>query len=261
MTDIRVVISGTGTMGVVIAEAVAAAEGMTPVAFVDGRATVGRLNGLPVFMDAGLCLADREPQVVIDFTNAAWTPTLADAALAANVRMVIGTTGLPNAWVDELVGRTKAAKLGTVLAANYALGAVLMMQFAKTAARWFDAAEIIELHHDQKVDSPSGTAKTTAELMRSARSTDFSHRDSDKEPLPGARGAEYGGVAIHSVRLPGFVASQEVIFGGPGQTLTIRHDSTRESYMPGIILATREVMKLDHMVIGLEHLLGLTGQG
>lgn len=256
MSDIRVVISGTGKMGTVIAEAVAAAEGLVPVGFVDGLAARTAVNGLPVHSDAAVCIAECKPDVIIDFTNAAWTPTLADAALAAKVRLVIGTTGLPNNWVESLKTRTADAKVGCVFAANYALGAVLMMQFAKTAARWFDAAEIIELHHDQKVDSPSGTAKTTAELMRGARDRDFSHRDSEKEPLPGARGAEYGGVAIHSVRLPGFMASQEVIFGSQGQTLTIRHDSTRESYMPGILLATREVMKLDHMVVGLEVLLG-----
>lgn len=257
MSDIRVVVSGTGKMGMVIAEAVAAADGLEVTGFVDALATRTEVNGVPVHRDAPTCIAGCRPDVIIDFTNAAWTPTLVDAALAANVRLVIGTTGLPNDWVENLKARAAEAKVGCVLASNYALGAVLMMQFAKSAARWFDSAEIIELHHDQKVDSPSGTAKTTAELMRSARDRDFSHRDSEKEPLAGARGAEYGGVAIHSVRLPGFVASQEVIFGGQGQTLTIRHDSTRESYMPGIILATREVMKLERMVVGLDVLLGL----
>ncbi len=257
MSDLRVVISGTGKMGTVIADAVEAAEGLEAVGFVDGLASRAEMNGLPVYRDVAACIADCQPDVFIDFTNAAWTPTLVDAALAAKVRLVIGTTGLPNEWVEALKSRTAEAKVGCVFASNYALGAVLMMQFAKTAARWFDAAEIIELHHDQKVDSPSGTAKTTAELMRGARDRDFSHRDSEKEPLVGARGAEFGGVAIHSVRLPGFMASQEVIFGSQGQTLTIRHDSTRESYIPGIILATREVMKLESMVVGLDVLLGL----
>jgi len=108
------------------------------------------------------------------------------------------------------------------------------------------------------VDSPSGTAKTTAERMRAARTNDFIHRNSEKEPLPGARGAEHGGIAIHSVRLPGFVASQEVIFGGLGQTLSIRHDTTgRDSFMPGVIAATRAVMSLDHLVVGLDALFGL----
>jgi 4-hydroxy-tetrahydrodipicolinate reductase len=134
-----------------------------------------------------------------------------------------------------------------------------MMQFARQAARFFDNVEIIELHHDQMVDSPSGTAKTTAELMRAARHTDFTHPNSEKEPVVGARGAELGGVAIHSVRLPGLVAHQEVIFGGLGQTLTIRHDTTgRDSFMPGVIMATRAVFERNGLVQGLDTLLGLT---
>jgi 4-hydroxy-tetrahydrodipicolinate reductase len=134
-----------------------------------------------------------------------------------------------------------------------------MMHFARQAARFFDNAEIIELHHDQKVDAPSGTAKTTAELMRAARKGPFVHPSTEKETIPGTRGGELGGIAIHSVRLPGLVAHQEVIFGGLGQTLTIRHDSTgRDSFMPGVVAAARAVMGLDHLVVGLDALLGLT---
>jgi 4-hydroxy-tetrahydrodipicolinate reductase len=149
-------------------------------------------------------------------------------------------------------------KLGVVVAANFAVGAVLMMHFARQAARFFENAEIIELHHDQKVDAPSGTAKATAELMRAAREKPFVYPPTEKETIPGARGAEYGGIAIHSVRLPGLVAHQEVIFGGLGQTLTIRHDTTgRDSFMPGVIVAARAVMDLDHLVTGLDALFGL----
>jgi 4-hydroxy-tetrahydrodipicolinate reductase len=259
MEDLRVVVSGAGKMGKQVAEAVAAAQGMTPVAFVDGLATTGKLNGLAVYTDASLCFEEREPDVVIDFTNAAWTPTLAEAAFAARVRLVIGTTGLSGDFVESLGSRAREKQLGVVVASNFAIGAVLMMHFAKQAARFFENAEIIELHHDQKVDSPSGTAKTTAELMRAARAANFQHVVSEKEPLPGARGAESGGVAIHSVRLPGLVAHQEVIFGGIGQTLTIRHDTTgRDSFMPGVIAATREVMNATGLVVGLDTLFGLT---
>lgn len=258
MADIRVVISGTGKMGRQVAASVAAEPGLTGVAFVDGLAAPGTLDGLPVFNDAAACFKETPCDVVIDFTNAAWTPSLAAAALEAGVRLVIGTTGLNDAYVTGLANRMKTKGLGGVVAANFAIGAVLMMHFAKEAARFFDNAEIIELHHDQKVDSPSGTAKTTAEGMRAARDNAFTHPVSQKEPLPGARGAEYGGIAIHSVRLPGLVAHQEVIFGGLGQTLSIRHDTTgRESFMPGVIMATREVMKLDHLVFGLDELFGL----
>lgn len=199
-----------------------------------------------------------QADVVIDFTNAAWTPGLAQAALAEGVRLVIGTTGLGEDFTTWLEQECKERKTGAVLASNFAIGAVLMMHFAKQAARFFDSAEVIELHHDQKVDSPSGTAKTTAELMRAAREDAFNYRSSEKETLTGARGAEHGGIAIHSVRLPGLVAHQEVLFGGLGQTLSIRHDTTgRESFMPGVIAATRAVMESKQLVVGLDRLFGL----
>jgi 4-hydroxy-tetrahydrodipicolinate reductase len=259
MADIRVIVSGTGKMGRLVAAAVAAEPDMTPVAFLDGLATEGKVDHLAVFTDPATCFAEKQPDVVIDFTNAAWTPQLTGPALAAGVRLVIGTTGLSDHFVTQLAHDMKTKGVGGVIAPNFAIGAVLMMHFARQAARFFDNAEIIELHHDQKVDSPSGTAKTTAELMRAARTESFIHPTSEKEPLPGARGAEYGGVAIHSVRLPGLVAHQEVLFGGLGQTLSIRHDTTgRESFLPGVIMATREVMKLDHLVVGLDELFGLS---
>ncbi len=245
-------------MGRQVAEAVAAEEDMLPVAVIDALAEGDTLNGLPLYNDPIHCFDIEKPDVVIDFSNHAWTPTLAEAAFARNVRMVIGTTGHAPGFAEWLAKEAVARKTGVVLAANFAIGAVLMMHFARQAARFFDHAEIIELHHDQKIDSPSGTAKVTAELMREARESSFLHRKSEKEPLEGARGAEYEGIAVHSVRLPGFVASQEVIFGGLGQTLTIRHDTTgRDSFMPGMIMATREVMRIDHLVVGLDELFGL----
>jgi 4-hydroxy-tetrahydrodipicolinate reductase len=258
MTDLRILVSGSGKMGREVATAVAAAPGMEPVGFVDAFATEDTLASLPVYREAAAAISDLKPDVIVDFTNAAWTPTLAAAALARGARLVIGTTGLSDGFISWLEAEAATMRLGAVVAANYAIGAVLMMHFARQAAPFFDNAEIIELHHDQKVDSPSGTAKTTAELMRAARAEDFDHPVSEKEPLPGARGAETGGVAIHSVRLPGLVAHQEVIFGGLGQTLTIRHDTTgRESFMPGVVAAVRRVMDLDHLVVGLDELFGL----
>jgi len=197
----------------------------------------------------------------VDFSNADWTPALADAALAHGVRMVVGTTGLSAAFVEELRSRCAAQKLGGVMASNFALSAVLMMEFARQAAKFFDHAEIIELHHNQKVDAPSGTAKTTAEMMLAARGKGFEHADTERFTVEGARGGDLGGIAIHSVRLPGLVAHQEVIFGSLGQTLTIRQDSTgRDSYMPGVLLAVRRVMEMDHLAVGLDRLLGL-GEG
>jgi 4-hydroxy-tetrahydrodipicolinate reductase len=259
MAPIRVVVSGSGKMGQQVIAALRAAEGMTPVGCVDGLAPDGEFEGVPLYCDASRCFAALTPDVVIDFTNAAWTPVLADAALLRGVRLVIGTTGLSPDFLAALETQAADRKTGVVVASNFAIGAVLMMHFAAQASRFFENAEIIELHHDQKVDSPSGTAKTTAELMRAARASDFLHPNSEKEPLPGARGAQHGGIAIHSVRLPGFVASQEVIFGGLGQTLSIRHDTTgRDSFMPGVIAATRAIMSLDHLVVGLDALFGLS---
>lgn len=245
-------------MGRQVAAAVASEPQMSAVGFVDGLVAGSHLDDLPLFTDAPSAMASLHPDVVIDFTNAAWTPQIAAAAMASGARLVVGTTGLSDEFMAWLENESRDRGTGAVVAANYAIGAVLMMHFARQAARFFDNAEIIELHHDQKVDSPSGTAKTTAEMMRAARDNPFTHPVSEKEPLPGARGAESGGIAIHSVRLPGLVAHQEVIFGGLGQTLTIRHDTTgRDSFMPGVIAATREVMKLDHLVVGLDALFGL----
>ena len=245
-------------MGQQVIEAVSAAPGLVAVAVVDALAAGETCAGLPLYRDADACFAAQSADVVIDFTNAEWTPVLARAAMARGVRMVIGTTGLPQEFVDWLGRESSSRGVGVVLAANFAIGAVLMMHFAGLAAPYFEAAEIIELHHDQKIDSPSGTAKATAETMRAARARDFRHKESERETLPGARGAEYGGIAIHSVRLPGFVAHQEVIFGGLGQTLTIRHDTTgRDSFMPGVVYAATKVLELKVLVVGLDRLMGL----
>ncbi len=251
-------VSGTGRMGRQVAAAVLAEPGMTPVAYVDGLAERGALDGVPVFREAGTALDQAKPHVVVDFTNAAWTPTIARAALQRGIPLVIGTTGLPAELLDELAREAAARGVGVVVAANFAISAVLMMHFARQAARFFDHAEIIELHHDAKVDSPSGTARATAEAMLAARGRPFNRPMPELETVPGARGAELGGVSIHAVRLPGLVAHQEVIFGGLGQILTIRQDSTgRDSFMPGVLLAIREVLTRRGLVVGLEPLLGL----
>ena len=258
MSDLRVVVSGTGKMGRQVAATVTAVDGMTPVAYADALVTADEVDGLPVYRDAAACFAAAAADVVVDFTNAAWTPGLCEAAIAHGVRPVIGTTGLSAEFMRWLESETAARKVGGFVASNFAISAVLMMYFARQASRFFDNAEIIELHHDQKVDAPSGTAKTTAELMRAERKDPFVFPVTEKETIPGTRGGELGGIAIHSVRLPGLVAHQEVIFGAIGQTLTIRQDSTgRESYMPGVVAAVRAVMGLDHLVVGLDKLFGL----
>jgi 4-hydroxy-tetrahydrodipicolinate reductase len=265
MSDpIRVLISGGGKMGRAIADGLDAEPSLDPVAVVDKLATAAACDlpsgrSIPVHTDAAVALDASRPDVVVDFTNAAWTPGLVRAALERGVRPVIGTTGLPPAFVDELAGECRGRRLGAVLAANFAIGAVLLMHMAAIASRFFDAAEIIELHHDQKVDAPSGTAIATARAMTAARAGRPFHRNvPQQESLPGTRTGAVDGVTVHSVRLPGLFAHQEVIFGGQGQTLTLRHDTSgRDCYLPGIVLACREVMRRQELVVGLDALVGL----
>jgi 4-hydroxy-tetrahydrodipicolinate reductase len=199
------------------------------------------------------------PDVVVDFSNHEWTSLIGPLAVSAGVRPVIGTTGLTEAFVAGLERDCAAAQLGGVVASNFALGAVLLTHLARTVAPYFDNVEIIELHHDQKVDAPSGTALTMAEAMLSARNGKvFDYPETTKQTIPGTRGGQFGGAGMHSVRLPGLVAHHEIIFGGLGQTLTLRHDSTsRESFLPGVLLAVREVMQRHELVRGLDRLMGL----
>jgi 4-hydroxy-tetrahydrodipicolinate reductase len=174
---------------------------------------------------------------------------------------VVGTTGFDEGRFTKLRSQlAKASSVGILIAPNFGLGAILMMEFAKKAAPLFESVEIVELHHPNKVDAPSGTAKRTAELISDARARAKSAAmpDATKESLVGARGAEVGGVPIHSVRARGFVAHQEVIFGGVGETLTIRHDSLdRQSFMPGVLLGIKRISSAPGLTIGLEHFLDL----
>jgi 4-hydroxy-tetrahydrodipicolinate reductase len=261
---IRVVVSGSGNMGREVLAAVAGEGDMEPVGVLEKFAESASIalpdgsNSVPISADILALLDAAKPDVIIDFSNAAWTPPVADAALERGVRLVIGTTGLSEDWIDGLAKRCKERGVGTVVAANFAIGAVLMIHMAKVAARFFDSAEIIELHHDRKVDAPSGTALTTARDMLAARGKPFDRNEPEKQTLGNSRAAHVDGLTIHSVRLPGLVAHQEVVFGGLGQTLTIRHDTTgRDSFIPGVLLATREVMQRKELVRGLASLVGL----
>lgn len=202
----------------------------------------------------------RDADVLVDFTTAESAPTLLRDALELGVRPVSGTTGLAPEVLDDLDARLQAAGMGGVWAANFAIGAALMMHFARIAARFMEAAEVIELHHDRKVDAPSGTALSTARAIRVAREADLPDPPVQRAALPGARGAVEGGVRIHSVRLPGLVAHQEVLFGAAGQVLTIRHDATgRDTYVPGVVLAAQAVMDPESvgLVRGLDAIMGL----
>jgi len=260
---IRVVVSGIGFMGQQVLGAVANEPDMEPLGVVDKFAQEGTVlvpgttSSVPCSSDPAL-IDSLKPDAVIDFTNAAWTPGLAKAALGAGARLVVGTTGHQQAFLDELAAECKAKGLGAVIAPNFAIGAVLLIHLAKIASKYFDYAEITEMHQEKKLDAPSGTAVFTAQEMVAARGKPFLHTMPEKEPVTGARGGVYEGIALHSQRLPGFVAHQEVAFGGLGQTLKLRHDSNgRESFIPGVLLATREVMNRQELVIGLDKLIGL----
>ncbi len=252
-------------MGREVLTAVAREPGMDPVGCVDLLSSEDRIaipgsdRLVPFGQDAAAMIKRVGPDVIVDFTSADWTPKLAKEAIASGVRLVVGTTGLSQDFVKELEASANKKKVGVVVAPNFALGAVLMQHMAAVAARFYSHAEIIELHHEGKLDSPSGTAIATARGMATAREGAFTVPVSKKETIKGTRGAAEGNVTIHSVRLPGLVAHQEVIFGSPGETLTIRHDTTnRESFMPGVILAVREVIKRDGFVYGLDRLIGLS---
>ena len=214
-------------------------------------------EAIPFSSNLDYILTTCQPEVLVDFTTAQATMPAVRTATEHGVNLVIGTTGLT---VDELSDIDRLAlehQVGAVVAPNFALGAVLMMHLAKVAAKYFDYAEIIELHHHQKADSPSGTALSTAKVMAQARGKPFCCLP-EQEEVPSSRGEQVEGVTIHSVRLPGLLAHQEVILGAPGQTLSIHHDTiSRECYMPGVLLAIKEVLKHKGLVYGLDTLLGL----
>lgn len=213
---------------------------------------VGRGDDLAAF------LAERRPQALVDFTHAAAALDNALAAVAVGAAPVVGTSGLPAVAVDRLEAACHDAGVGGIVAPNFAVGAVLMMHLAELAAPFFDAAEVIELHHAGKVDAPSGTALATARRLAASKGAAFAYNRPERVTLAGARGGEEGGVAVHSVRLPGLVADQEVLFGLPGQTLAITHRTTsRECYAPGVLLAIRRLVAAPRFYRGLDALLGL----
>ncbi len=222
------------------------------LALPDGSAIV------PFSSDLEPILISTKPQVVVDFSVAEAAMIAVRLATEQGVNLVIGTTGLTSQNLKEIDQLSRAHGVGTIVAANFALGAVVMIHLAKLAAKFFNYAEIIELHHHLKADAPSGTALATAKAMVEGRGKPFSYPSTAKETLAGTRGGQVDGVAIHSVRLPGFMASQEIIFGTAGQTLILRHDTiSRECYGPGVILAIKEVVKRKGLVYGLDTLLGL----
>ena len=259
---IRVVVHGAaGRMGQEITNGLSRESDIQVVGAVDIKAeqasiTLHDKSVIPFSNNLEAILNSTRPNVVVDFSLAKATLPAVRTATTKNINVVVGTTGLSATDLEEIKKSADTHQVGVVVAPNFALGAVLMMHLAKIAAKYMDYAEVIELHHHLKADAPSGTALLTAKSMVQSRGKPFS-RSAVQESAP-SRGQELDGVSIHSVRLPGLMAHQEVLFGAAGQTLSIRHDTiNRECYLPGIIIAVKEVSKYKGLVYGLDTLLKL----
>ncbi|MEQ4204741.1 4-hydroxy-tetrahydrodipicolinate reductase [Actinopolymorpha sp. B17G11] len=244
------VLGARGRMGAEVSRAVAAADDLELVAEVD-------------LGDSLDLLVDKGAEVVVDFTHPDAVMDNLRFCVSQGIHSVVGTTGFTGERLESLRGWIADAPtgVGVLVAPNFSIGAVLMMRFAQEAAAHFDSVEIIELHHPGKADAPSGTAGRTAELVSAARAAAGLGEvpDATSQEVDGARGARVGGVRVHSVRLAGLVAHQEVLFGGHDETLTIRHDSmARTSFMPGVLLGVREVVVNPGLTVGLEHFLRTT---
>jgi 4-hydroxy-tetrahydrodipicolinate reductase len=241
------VLGAKGKVGATMVQAVEAADDLTFTAGVDAG------DPLSLFTDS-------QTEVIIDFTHPDVVMDNLKFLIDNGIHAVVGTTG----FTDERLSQVKSwladkPDVAVLIAPNFAIGAVLSMHFAKQAARFFESAEVIELHHPQKADAPSGTAARTARLIAEARKGLPPNPDATITGLEGARGADVDGIPVHSVRLAGLVAHQEVLFGTQGETLTIRHDSLdRTSFVPGVLLAVRSVREHPGLTVGLEHFLDLT---
>lgn len=257
---IKVAVSGVaGKMGSQVCRTVLADPDLKLVAAVDKTSLgsdIGILLGLSSLNTAitdnlEKALKESKAEVMVDFTHPQSVMANIRTAVASGVHAVVGTTGITKENLAEIENLLGPAKSNVFIAPNFALGAVLMMQFAAAATKYFPQVEIIELHHDQKADAPSGTAIKTAEMLSAE-----AFGGKEEETIKGARGGVHNNVHIHSVRLPGLVAHQEVILGGQGQTLTIRHDSIdRTSFMPGVVMAIKAVKDRPGLTYGLEKLL------
>ena len=263
---LKVAIAGArGKMGTEAVHTMMKKENVELVSVLDYKQVGEKLSDLPsfpvsydvpIYTDLITLIELTKPDVLIDLTNPHAVYEHTKTALQHNVRPVVGTTGFTDEQLAELTALSADNKIGCIIAPNFAIGAILMMKFAREAAKYLPDVEIIEMHHDQKLDAPSGTGIKTAQMIAEVREAKIQGHPDEKETLAGARGADFDGMRIHSVRLPGLVAHQQVLFGGDGQLLTIRHDSfNRSSFMSGVALCVDEVMKLEHLVYGLENLL------
>ena len=236
------VLGARGRMGSEVVKAVEASSDCQLVAALDQG------DSLDALVSAGA-------EVVVDFTTPDVVMSNLEFLISHNIHAVVGTTGFNDAKLDSLKSQLATSKSGVLIAPNFAIGAILMMDFAERAAKYFESVEVIELHHPNKVDAPSGTAARTAALIANARKAAGlpAAPDATTESLDGARGASVDGIPVHSIRLRGLVAHQEVLFGGLGETLTLRHDSIdRAGFMPGVLLGIRSISQYPGLTVGLD---------
>lgn len=263
---INVVVHGAlGKMGQEVLRAVSAADDMRPVAGVDVMARAATMplpdgsGEITASANLAAALDGADANVVVDFSVADAAMSAIRTATSRGVNVVVGTTGLSEANYDEARNLASARGVGVIIAPNFAMGAVLMIHLAKVAARFFDYADLTEMHHEAKIDAPSGTALAIARAASDGKSSGaFTNVRAEKELIPATRGGDYAGISVHSARMPGRMAHHELVLGALGQTLTIRHDSiNRESFMPGVTMAIREAMNRKGLTVGLEKIMGL----
>ncbi len=251
---IKVAISGVlGKMGQAVKNAVEEEDDLQLVGMIDTKSfSNNKIDyNIVIGSDLNYVLKECEADVLVDFTQPDTVLKNVEIALENEVYTVVGTTGLTENDLDKLNMLSEEQGVGVLIAPNFAIGAVLMMNYASKISKYMPNVEIIELHHDNKLDAPSGTAIKTAQMLNNENNNYLNEKNS-------AYGSIHNGVKVHSIRLPGFIAHQEVIFGGKGQTLTIRHDTTsREAFMPGVVMAIREISKYVGLIYGLENLLDL----
>ena len=263
---IKVAIAGArGRMGTTAIQAITEAPDMEVVAALDYKfegqyikdgAIVPDGGGIPIYTSLAHLADFDKPDVLLDVTDPDAVFQNATEAISFGIRPVIGTSGLTAEEIDTLTDMAQKAQIGGIIAPNFSIGAVLMMKFSVMAARYLGDIEILEMHHDRKLDAPSGTAVKTADMIKDVRTPHIQGHPEEQEHQPGARGADVDGMKIHSIRLPGLLAHQQVLLGGEGELLSIRHDSfDRKSFMPGIIMAIRHVMEGEDFIYGLENII------
>ncbi|MBI3744804.1 MAG: 4-hydroxy-tetrahydrodipicolinate reductase [Chloroflexi bacterium] len=264
MSAIRVVVNGVmGKMGQAVSAGLAATPGLAVVGGADIAAKQPKMAiagvEVPAATSIEALLANVQADVLVDFSTAKATLPAVRAAAQRKVNFVVGTTGFDEAAVGEMRALAEKHGVGGMVAPNFALGAVLLMHLSQKAAPFFEYVEIIETHHETKIDAPSGTAAATARMIAQAKGKAFKRNVAEKETVANTRGGFIDGVTIHSSRLPGKMAHQEVIFGIEGQTLSLRHDQiSRDAFVPGIAMAVRHVVAHKGFVFGLDKLMGLS---